>query len=545
MDARERRSGAAPGFVNGGMGLVMLLLLAVVALTARQPPPPSIAEFAPQAVEQIKDAPSEQSSDFGSGEGGSAGGTGGGSTTTTALTVPTPETVIDVARVRRCIGDPPRQIEDPQSPPCVSYWEGDNGGATWQGVTSTEIRVAVPDNGDEDPRLARFFNSRFEFYGRRLVLIPTRDDFAGPGVEQQIAAAVKADEERQVFASTDATFGGGFHYYSELARRGIVSSGQRTVTPESYLQDQHPYMWQYEASADEVFAATADWLCARLHGKPATHTTDPVVGGRTRTFGLILTTDAEQVPVDAGPFERGIARCDADLEAKVEYAVDGQNPQPAADAVLRMKANNVSTVICLCDVRQLSLAMNSAQGQGYFPEWVGTSYGRIDYNFFLKVWQPPASQTQNLFGLTFRPRQVRPSNEPVSWAIAEVEPGAQPSNGIGMSNINIKYRSLLLLASGIQMAGPNLTPKTFAEALQRTRFPNPPHPNNPGVVGFLDRDHTMTEDIAEWWWSNTARSPYPDDASGSICYVDGGARRRIGQWPGSDPFFSGPCDSGA
>src|SRR5262249_54240556 len=36
---------------------------------------------------------------------------------------------------------PPHQTEDPLSPPCVAYFDGDNGGATAQGVTGSEIVV--------------------------------------------------------------------------------------------------------------------------------------------------------------------------------------------------------------------------------------------------------------------------------------------------------------------------------------------------------------------------------------------------------------------
>src|SRR5437763_16934835 len=118
---RDRPRG--PGIVYASLTVVLLILIAAIALTARQPPPPSIAESAPQAVEQIKQAPTEQSSRFGSAGGGSgpgepgAGAGGGGAAPSAApVTVPPPPKPIDVARVRRCIGDPPRQIEDPQSP---------------------------------------------------------------------------------------------------------------------------------------------------------------------------------------------------------------------------------------------------------------------------------------------------------------------------------------------------------------------------------------------------------------------------------------------
>ena len=108
------------------LSAALMAIIAVVAITAAQTPPPAIAELAPQAVQQIKDAPQQQSSELGSADGGS--GIGDGVTTTTATTVvsavpgappTTAAAAVERARVRRCVGDPPRQTEDPQSPPCV------------------------------------------------------------------------------------------------------------------------------------------------------------------------------------------------------------------------------------------------------------------------------------------------------------------------------------------------------------------------------------------------------------------------------------------
>lgn len=94
------------------------------------------------------------------------------------------------------------------------------------------------------------------------------------------------------------------------------------------------------------------------------------------------------------------------------------------------------------------------------------------------------------------------------------------------------------------MAGPNLTPETFARGLQETVFPNPAHPNLPGAVGFRG-NHSMAVDGAEWWWSNSARSPYREGGSGTVCYVDGGVRHRKGSWPeGEGKLFEPPCHNG-
>src|SRR5688572_9616548 len=190
-----RQRPQAPGLVYTALALILLVMLAAFALTSRQPPPPTIAEFAPQAIENITDAPNDQSSS--SGRGGGTGGAGGGLETPE----PPPDAQqINVPRVRRCVGDPPRQIEDPQSPPCVPYWEGDNGGATSKGVTRDEIRIASGDNGDLR-EAANFFNRRFEFYGRKIQMINTSGAH-GSSPEQETAAAAAEDEQFKVFGGT-------------------------------------------------------------------------------------------------------------------------------------------------------------------------------------------------------------------------------------------------------------------------------------------------------------------------------------------------------
>ena len=105
------------------------------------------------------------------------------------------------AGTKRCVGDPPRQTEDPLAPPCVPFFDGDNFGATYQGVTKDEIRLLVLVDGginyisgsdanntvlpratyydllqppEDDEHLVikglrgwqRYFNERFQTYGR-------------------------------------------------------------------------------------------------------------------------------------------------------------------------------------------------------------------------------------------------------------------------------------------------------------------------------------------------------------------------------------------
>src|SRR5688500_11929152 len=116
---------SAPKSVPLMYGIVagsLIAIIAALALVFVPPSTPSIAEFAPQVQEEIEEAPLNQSSQFGSGSGGACA-PGQVCEADTGIGVVAPRQVIDKARVRRCVaGNPPRQIEDPQSPPCVNFW---------------------------------------------------------------------------------------------------------------------------------------------------------------------------------------------------------------------------------------------------------------------------------------------------------------------------------------------------------------------------------------------------------------------------------------
>jgi hypothetical protein len=133
----------------------------------------------------------------------------------------------------------------------------------------------------------------------------------------------------------------------------------------------------------------------------------------------------------------------------------------------------------------------------------------------------------------------------------EVDPTIDVNANSGtVGQFYTQYKPLLLLASGIQMAGPRLTPQAFEQALQRTTFPYPVvDPTKSGNVGFHG-DHSMTDDAAEFWWSETGVEPVgiqSPGGTGTLCYVRSAARvvPNTGTWPtDGDPFFQAPCYPG-
>lgn len=296
-------------------------------------------------------------------------------------------------------------------------------------------------------------------------------------------------------------------------------------------------------SATQVLENIGEWTCERLAGQPARHA-GPALAGRTRSFGLVFWRGQTDNPVGSKPLLGQLARCGITPRATVEYT-DEQGVDAPSIAV-RMNEAQVTSVLFLGNTVHYAQVGAASSAQSYFPEWLVSSWGEFDYPWEVRALGR-SDQTVHLFGLTFLPRGTRKDDTPAWWATLEVDPSAASDSTYDASLVfsvhSVRYRDILLIASGIQMAGPHLTPDTFMRGLHAAKFPNPAHPIMAGEVGFADGDFSMTNDAAEWWWDNSARGPVSDDV-GSPCYVDHGNRHRLGTWPNApERFYDGPCDS--
>ena len=184
---------------------------------------------------------------------------------------------------------------DPYSPPCIAF-SGDNGGATYKGVTPTEIVVSarlagLPDfsaaPSDSGPAasfsvkpeeikrtlegLAEYFNSRFQFYGRKIKLVPFdgkgnfNTELQGGGQEAVEADAVKASEEIKAFADIIAISA---PYSDALARRKMLSFGAPYMSQE-WMAERRPYAWSPTVDCTFLQQTVSDYVNKRVAGRPA------------------------------------------------------------------------------------------------------------------------------------------------------------------------------------------------------------------------------------------------------------------------------------
>lgn len=531
----------------------VLALVAALAITTQSAAPPSIAAFAPEHVQEIKHPPPNQSGLFGNPGGAPAGG--GGLPTPTPTPSPSPSVPLPPqAASFNCVGNPPRQTFDPQSPPCISGWVGDNGGATAPGVTANEVRYWIYGGSAESDRILKdletYFNLHFEMYGRKLHIINEQQPGTGNTCSSRQAAADWVAKQAKAFAagelSTDAVC-----WYGALARDHVISVNAAPQASGAQQSQLAPYVWSYTTPGEDLMAGTGEMICKQLAGKKATYSPDPVLQNQTRTFGLINGYDDFEQKISSAPLEQALSKCGVKLKDNITIEKkssddNAENSQDTADAarqaqqaVLQMQRDNVSTVIMFGLDAAIQVSASS-QAQNYNPEWILL---RGDANSAPSVsWR---SRDKALLEVTGSPRQVPIEKTSYVRALQEVDPGYCPcSSYVSFFYGALWYESLLMFVSGVQMAGPHLTPSTFERGLQRTTFPNPPDPLNEGTVSFAGR-HAMIDDLSIAWWNPNAASPYPGDSPGTWCYANGGQRYKLGSFP-TQPVLpadlqSGPC----
>ena len=544
--APARRQGRrGPTVVYTTATVVLLVLIATLAITTESASPPSIAEYAPRSIQQIKHAPNNQSGNFG--DVGGAPVQGGASPSPTPSPSVPPPSLPPPPRTFTCVGSPPRQTADPQSPPCISSWVGNNGGATSRGVTPTEVRVYMPPlfNNSEYFRvvadLQEYFNRHFEFYGRRLNLAPQQtggsaEPSANGTCSDIQAQADWASKELNIFAAADD--GSDSCWYDELGRNKVISLSGQTTENRFEQEKLAPYLYSYPGDGEDLLAATGEFICKQLAGKDATHSNDAVYSRTKRVFGLIVSATISEIPTPQTDIVNQLKKCGEKFAATVVLTQassddQSQNQQDnaawaaaAQNAVVKMHQANVSTVVCMCQILATAAISSAAQSQDYYPEWLTE---RSDQNVLTQGWA--ASERPSMMMVSEFPQQIRESQSFFIQALQEVDPGFCPcASSLDFLYGQLTYWQLLMLASGVQMAGPDLTPFTFQHGLQSTVFPNPPDPLHEGHVSFAGR-HTMIDDFLVTWWNQSATPPYQGDPQGSWCYAEGGRRFGLGNFP--------------
>lgn len=574
------------------VALLSAVLIAVIvlpsALNIPQTNPTTIAEYAPVPPED--DAPPDTTGNI------SALGLGSSSSLQRGVPVggsdlPSPEGRRRINK--RCVGKPARQTEDPMSPPCVPFFDGNNGGATWIGVTKDEIRIVIPSqNGgaarcagticskgttpqgqlcdldkppNTDPNcrspqdtedhwevrgtraILRHFNLRYQTYDRR-VHIWIHWGGGGNAASQRALAADLYSRIKPFAVPLQGVFS------EAMAARKVMSFGGTGIgfDPASSFTRYSPYLWSFNPDIEHRVEAYAGYVCSKIAGRPVTHTDGLHIDGSPmkntpRRYAFMYTSDAAWPGHHAfkDQVRPKLKECGIEPAVEVQFPVAGAIASPRTDGtyavtnVAAMQDARVTTVLWFGGIE--TYTGQQADRQRFYPEIVIASDGHLDgllgadfqnQNWFRHAWGPtPLLFAGNLL-----------EEHPAYQACREGDPNA-PHDVCAFAAIG-NYRTLFMAFKAIQSAGPRLTPASIDRGLHSIPRIASTHPMLAACF-FDPGDFTCVKDSVEQWWDPDALSPY-FQTTGCFRMSNGGTRYLTGDWPEKEYAFQNtqdPCGS--
>jgi hypothetical protein len=535
-----RRYPALAGF--GALAVMALLLPST--LNVPQTGPTTLAELAPVPGKTISNlanlAELAPTSSDGIGAGGS-GFTAGAGVASPTTTIAMRATTAGKRRAgtKRCVGNPPRQTEDPLSPPCIAFFDGDNGGATAKGVTRDEIRVVfLPSCGSNTPQrtddydkvshvygaLLKYFSERFQTYGRRV----HGWAYQGNCVTQDAERAVVRDLNEQLDPFAIVNISATAVMADEAARLGIwtnIDEGRREE-----MARRAPFLASFSPDEEDRLSSTAALLCAKLAGRPARYSGDPTLRAAARKFALHYSRGQQATRAGQGVLLDDIRQRCGGLAGDVLLPSSDNN---YALDIPRWRAAGITTVVDVGDSITYALA---AQQEGWLPEWFRVPdlfSPAADRAYF------PASQLANSYAITpMRRLASRPEDQDSYQATKAACPDCvNPSS-------QLDYDNFLLLFWGIQAAGPKLSVENVDKGLRGIPPRASPNPWTPAAY-FAPDNWSFVKDSMLVRWDKGAVGTY-----GPGCWrtVEYGKRYRAEDWASSpgddnfDRFDEWPCD---
>jgi hypothetical protein len=540
---RNRNLGGAPRRLLGGYGPLLALavtFLLVVTLV------PTIARQTTVLAAQSDDAGSA-----------AAGATVAGATPGAALgagpvakgkkaALPGPAGA--VAAAGPCADRTVQVVGDPYSPPCIAWPTGkENGGATSPGVTKDTIRISfrmpienisdyesvirqlTGDKGDAIPTPTEadvrrtiqdyitYFERNFQTYGRKIDLVEWKgkgsvlNEIVGAGQEAAQADAIRAAKELKVFADVSAFTQ---PYSDALARQGVVAIGAPYMSQQWFAAHQ-PYAWSPFPDCTSLTETIAEYLNKRVFGHPADHA-GPGVVGKQRKVALVVPDNPEyQQCADAG---EKIIDAAGNKAARYNYTLDlATLSDQANNLAAKLKQDGVTTIVLATDPLLPLLLTSRMSQQDYYPEWVVTGTALTDLDVVGQFYDQ--SQWKHAFGMSMLGEQ-QPQGASYAYAAAKsVDPNHEPIFGS-----ELIYYFMYMIATGIQMAGPDLTPQTFAAGMHA-------YPGGTGPAGtwaYPKGDYSPYRDAREIWWDPNGNSVF-NNAPGR--YASTNKRYKPGAWP--------------
>jgi ABC-type branched-subunit amino acid transport system substrate-binding protein len=448
------------------------------------------------------------------------------------------------------------KIPSVYAPPCVQPFTGKNGGATSQGVTGNEIKIVVyTGDPQKDPLLAGqiraagasldiepirqtwqgyvdIYNKMFEKYGRKISV----EFYLASGAGSDTAAA-KADAiaiaEKKPFAVLGGPAQSTTVFADELAHRGILCLGTCALAMPQKISDQNkPYIFTDGPSPEEAATLTAEFIAKQAGPGKAQYAGNDATKNKNRVYGIVhYDTPDGQYKGLFDTLKAQLKKNKITPKADQSFFLDLSRAQENARTIVtKMKDAGVTTVIYTGDPLTPGAVTKEATAQDFHPEWIIGPTVLADTSIFARTFDQ--EQWSHAFGVALVPGRT-PQDLNATYNLYQWFHGTPPPN----NTYAVINPSVQLFATGVQMAGPKLTPKAFRDGLYRSP-PSGGDPINPqlswgkhGAWPFVD--NYGSDDAGMLWWDPSAvgEDEVHQVGNGLYRYADGAKRYTRGKFP--------------
>jgi hypothetical protein len=441
--------------------------------------------------------------------------------------------------VASCAG---RQIpNDPYSPPCIAF-SGNNGGATSHGVTASTITVSYRIAADQSSTIAAaiqqlagkynstqfddtqaditrttddlitYFNEHFQFYGRKLVL----KQYQGTGeLTEEVTDGGQSEADADALTAADtvgafADITGYTQPYDEaLSADHVINIGAPYMSAQWY--EQHaPYAWSNYPDCTDLGNEGAQIAVKQLLTQNVTWAGTGVRDGGPRKIA-VLAPDNPVYQQCAAQVTAALAKAGHPAVDNLTYTLDlSQLSQEASSIEQKIVNDGITTVICGCDPITLIYLTGDLDNAKYEPEWFNIGAAFTDEDLLAQLFDQNA--WAQAAGVTNNGADPPYGSSPGYFAAKSVDPNFAPAH-----EVDVIYENLYILALGIDLAGPDLTPQTFEKGL----FSYTGGDGQYGPWSFQENGvgtFTPQHQFRYEWWDPNATSTY-DGEQGS--YVSG------------------------
>lgn len=442
------------------------------------------------------------------------------------------------------------------APPCAAKSNGDNPGATYQGVTKDKITIVRYYGKGSDAvdailraqgsfvelaqykayheKAQKFINDKYELYGRQveLKIFEGNCDTIPPDVaclRNEMQQMVLSMKPFAVYWNTSLCSA----CFDELSKLKTVNVGGWHFR-DSFNAAKAPYHWDVQMSGTTMAKNAGRWWCANLKGKKAKYagSENPNQDFRnvTRKLGVIATNDPENKETIETDLKAELDKCGSGYgDHKFFYEQDIRTAdQQRRAAVLQMNPvgsglNAATSVMCFCDLVAPAFLYSEEQNQNYYPEnlIVGSGYMDADAasQAYMDVLGCPNTNKPCNFEDAFGLSQLNAQEPKFKDAGSRVwVAGGGAANAVPFDSVTAEWDYLNMVVSMIQAAGPTLNPSNMqAGAFRMGARGDGAHATRelgPGKWSWI-------QDMRQVYWSTTKASSFNGEAGTYVQHVPG------------------------